>query len=262
MKEETRRPPGSFPWISVFSILLGLLAWEAASRMKILPSLIFPPPTLILKVLFQELLSGSILPHLAKTVEHVLLGSSLGALAGIVLALACARWRLLASMTDPWVDATFPIPKVAVIPLFMILVGAGDSLCVTLIAIGMFYYMFIAVRTGISKVDRSLLEAAENLGADGRQILWEVTLPSLLPYLFMGTHLGLLQALRLAVIIEAMFAMRGMGHMLWISGEWLRMEVYYAYILVLAGLGALMVWLLRKAVRTLTPWAHPSFYEQ
>jgi len=262
MKAETRRGTGAFPWVSVFSLLLGLLAWEAASRMKILPGLLFPPPTRILIALFQELLSGSILPHLTKTLEHVFLGSVLGALSGIALALACARWRLLASMTDPWIDATFPIPKVAVIPLFMILVGAGDSLCVTLIAIGMFYFMFIAVRTGISKVDKSLLEAAENLGADGRQILWEVTLPSLLPYLFMGTHLGLMQALRLAIIIEAMFSLRGMGHILWISGEWLRMEVYYAYILVLAGFGILMVWLLKKAMHTLTPWAHPSFYEQ
>ena len=262
MKEETRRDAGSFPWVSVVSLLLGLLAWEAASRMRILPILIFPPPTRIIKVLFEELLSGSILPHLAKTFEHVFLGCVIGAFSGIALALACARWRLLASLTDPWVDATFPIPKVAAIPLFMILVGAGDSLCVTLIAIGMFYFMFIAVRTGISKVDKSLLEAAENLGANERQVLWEVTLPSLLPYLFMGTHLGLMQALRLAIIIEAMFALRGMGHMLWISGEWLRMEVYYAYILVVAVFGILMVWLLKKAVRTLTPWAHPSFYEQ
>lgn len=262
MEARTRKAPGAFPWVSAASILLGLLAWEAASRSGLLSSLIFPPPTRVLRALYEALRSGAILPHLAKTLEHVLLGSGLGALAGVVLGLACARWRLLASLVDPWVDATFPIPKVAVIPLFMILVGAGDSLCTALIAIGMFYFMFVSVRTGISKVDRSLLEAARNLGASGRQILWEVTLPSLLPYLFMGTHLGLLQALRLAVIIEAMFALRGMGHMLWISGEWLRMEVYYAYILVLAVLGALMVWSLKKTVNLLTPWAHPSFDER
>ncbi|MFH1618804.1 MAG: ABC transporter permease subunit [bacterium] len=230
--------------------------------MKILPSLLFPPPTAIFKVLFEELLSGRIFPHLAKSLEFLLIGSSLGALSGIVVAVLCARWRLLAAMIEPWIDATFPLPKVALIPLFMILVGAGDALCVTLIAIGMFYYMYIAVRNGIQRVDKSLLEAAENLGADEFQILREVILPSLLPYLFMGMHLGLLHSLRMVIIIEAMFSLRGMGHMLWISGEWLRMEVYYAYIIVLAALGILIVRLLKKALRVFTPWAHPSFYEQ
>lgn len=249
-------------WVSLAAFLLALSAWEAASRLGLVSRVLFPPPTGILAVLCRELGSGRILPHLAKTVALLLLGSSLGALGGTAAAILCARWRLLALLLDPWIDATLPLPKVAMIPLFMILVGAGDALCLTVIALGMAYSMFISVRNGIARVDKSLVEAARNLGADDLQVLREVTLPSLLPFLCLGAHLGLLESLRLVVIMEAMFSLRGMGHVLFVSGEWLRMKEYYAAIVLVAALGIMIVWLLRQALRVLTPWAQPSFYDQ
>lgn len=251
------QPPaaGDSSWRSGFSLLLGLALWEAAGRSGLVSSVVFPPPTRVLLRLAEACSSGSVLRQLSPTLLRFASGSLAGALLGACAGLLCGFSKPLDAFLRPWIDATFPLPKVALIPLLMALLGAGELLSVSLIAIAVFYPMAISIRRGVLETDPSLVDAVRNLGATRAQVVLKVVLPSLTPYAFTGLHLGLLTGLATTVVVELLLSSQGIGRMLWVSGEWLRMDVYYAYIALLALTGMLVLLLLRWSMRRLVPWA-------
>ncbi len=246
---------GDSSWKAALSLLLGLALWEAGSRSGLLSAVIFPPPTRVLARLLEACASGSVLRQLSPTLLRFLAGSLAGALLGACAGLLCGFSKPLDSILRPWIDATFPLPKIALIPLLMALLGAGELLSVSLIAISVFYPMAISIRNGVLETDPSLLDAARNLGATRAQVVAKVVLPSLTPYAFTGLHLGLLTGLATTIVVELLLSSQGIGRMLWVSGEWLRMDVYYAYIVLLALTGMLVLFLLRRAMKRFVPWA-------
>jgi ABC-type nitrate/sulfonate/bicarbonate transport system permease component len=246
-------------WASAWPLLAGLAAWEALSRAEFLPPLLFPPPTAVLRVLAQRLIHGRLLADLVRTTVLLAAGTGLGSVAGVAAAIACARWKSLGALLEPWIDATSSLPKIATVPLLVFLLGSGAPLILAVLALGMFYSMFISVRGGLLRVRRSLVETARSMGAGDLQLLREVLAPSLVPHLLIGGHLGLLDSLRQVVVIEAMFAASGLGRALFAAGEWLRMEDYYAALFLLCALGLASVRLLRRGAEVLAPWTHPSF---
>lgn len=249
-------------WVSALSLFAGLCAWEALSRLAVLPPFLFPAPTVILLAAAKGAASGAMLPHLLATLRHLFLGFSAGCVAAVPLAFLCARWRVFDRILDPWINATLPLPLIALLPFFMMLFGVGERLCAILPAIGAFYSVFISARAGIRKTDASLVDAARNLGAGDLAVFKKVILPSALPYILVGMHLGLLQALRLVITVEAMLAMKGIGYMLWMNGEWLRVELYYAYVFLLAVVGIGIVLAFKTAIHFLAPWAETQVSEQ
>ena len=246
---------GDPSWKAALSLLLGLALWEAGSRTGLLSAVIFPPPTRVLARLLEACASGSVLRQLSPTLLRFFAGSLAGALLGTCAGLLCGFSKPSDAVLRPWIDATFPLPKIALIPLLMALLGAGELLSVSLIAISVFYPMAISIRNGVLETDPSLLDAARNLGATRAQVVVKVVLPSLTPYAFTGLHLGLLTGLATTIVVELLLSSQGIGRMLWISGEWLRMDVYYAYIALLALTGMLVLFLLRRAMKRFVPWA-------
>jgi len=240
--------------LSVLSIASGLGAWEALSRAELLSPVLFPPPSEVFAHLFALTASGLLLQNLAVTFGRVLAGFLLGAGLGTGLGLLCGARPSADALVDPWVRVIFPVPKVALLPLLMLLLGVGESLCLVMVALSVALQIFIVIRSSVAQIDRALVDAARNLGAGRSQLVRDVVLPSIFPYLIVGTQLGLLNAIRQTILVEGLFSINGLGFMLWKSGAALEMKSYYAHIVALSLFGVLSTTLLRRLLHDAAPW--------
>ena len=229
--------------------------WEVAARSSWLSAALFPAPAAILTALWRAGSSGELLSCLLPTAVRVAAGFVLGAAGGLAVGTACGLSPAADAVLDPWINATYPLPKVALIPMFMFLLGVNERLSLAVVALSAAYPVAVAARMGVRRTDDSLVDAAVNLGAGPFDVAREVVLPSMLPFLLVGFRLGALKAVQASIVAEMLLSFPGLGRMAWISGEWLRMETYYAYLLVIGAAGWFMVWLLRVSAKKFVPWA-------
>lgn len=243
------------PQNALLAFLLLALAWEAAGTYAARPSPLFPVPSSILAALYASVVSGDLFQYLLPTLGRLFAGFFAGAAAGAAVGLLCGARRFADSVLDPFISAAYPIPKAALIPVLLLAFGFGNALIVVLAAVAAFFPVAVTVRAGYFRVDRSLVDAARNMGAGRARIVCDVVLPSVTPYLLAGARLGLLSAMQVVVVAEMLLSAKGVGRMLWLSGEWLRMDVYYGYLAVLALTGIAAAWGLKKIAGKLAPWA-------
>ncbi|MBI2369580.1 MAG: ABC transporter permease [Deltaproteobacteria bacterium] len=240
---------------SVGSVVVGLLLWAGVSRAGLIDRVFFPAPSETFVRLFELFAGGELWRHLRISLSSIFVGFFLGAVPGLVLGLLMGYFPRVEAVFEPWVNATYPLPKVALLPLLMILVGFGEPLKYTIIAVGVFYVMLINTRAGILSVDPVLVDAAKNFGAGNRHLLIEVVLPSTYPFIFAGMRLGLGMALILVVVAEFTASNAGLGFMVWTSGELMKMKDIYAALIILGVLGVLLTEAVKLLQRKLMPWA-------
>lgn len=239
------------PWLVM---LLFFLIWELASRGKIISVLFFPPPSQIGSSLVELASSGRLAANLVQTLTRlglgVLFGGSVGALIGLLLGWSPAV-RMVA---EPFVAATHPIPKIALLPLVLIIFGIGEESKIVLISLAAFFPMLINAMVGVQQIEGIYWDVASNYGAHGFKLLRRVLLPGSMPYLLTGLRLALNAALVVTVAVEQLTARQGLGANIWLAWETLRTEELYATLFVIALIGLLVNWLLSFLTRQLVPW--------
>ncbi|MBI4424698.1 MAG: ABC transporter permease subunit, partial [Elusimicrobia bacterium] len=200
---------------------------------------------------------GSMSLHLGETMRRVLAGLLLGGLPGIAFGVLAGFVPYVYALTEPWIHALMVTPKVALLSYFMLVLGLGDALSLTFIGSVVFLEMAVTVRAGIPAIPQDLLDTVRLLGATPRRVLADVVLPSLVPYLLLGTQLGFRQAIRQAILLESIFAFKGLGYQLWSSAERMQVHGYLAYLLVTAGLGIAVMGLFSRLLLVSSPWFDP-----
>ncbi|MBI2371532.1 MAG: ABC transporter permease [Deltaproteobacteria bacterium] len=239
----------------ILSPLAALLVWEAGVAAGLMDRRFFPAPSTIFVALGQLLGTGELLDHLIISLSRMAAGFLLGSIPGILLGLLMGWFRLLRALLDPLVAATFPVPKIAILPLVMLIFGIGELSKVVIIAIGCFYLVLISSMAGVRNIDPVLIEAARNFGARGRRMFWKVVLPSTLPAIFTGLRLSLGVSLIVIVAAEFVAANRGIGYLIWISWQTLTTEHMYVGILVIGILGILFTYGLERLGKAVMPWS-------
>lgn len=240
--------------LSLGSLLGGLLLWELISQFGLLNQAFFPPPSALFLHLWGQIRSGVITSNLQISLYRIFAGFFLGAIPGLLLGLLMGYYPTLEAILEPWVSATYPLPKVALIPLLLIILGFGELFRFTIIAIGVFYIMLINTRAGVQSVDLVLVEAARNYGARDKDVLLEVILPSTYPFIFAGIRLALGMALILVVVAEFIAGNRGLGFLVWSAGEMMKVKDVYTTLIVLGLLGFIFTSLVKFIQRRITPW--------
>ena len=163
-----------------------LLLWELCGRLGLLNPLFFPVPSLIAAAFVTMLMEGEIQANLSITLMRVFAGFLIGTIPGIIIGLimgASERTRLI---LDPIVAAIYPIPKLAIFPLLMIIFGIGEFSKIMAIAIGCFFLVLINSMAGVRNINKVYFEVAKNYGANKRQLFTRVILPASLPMVFTG----------------------------------------------------------------------------
>lgn len=240
--------------LGLFSPLLILALWELMSRTGILDARFFPPPTLI-AVSFWELLRNGILVHdIGISLFRVVIGFLAGAIPGLIIGLSMGLFKPIRVFLRPIVSATYPIPKLALLPLVLILFGLGEVSKIVIIALGTFFMVLINTSAGVLNLDKIYLDVAKNYGASRRDFYTKIALPGALPLIFTGFELGMGMALLLIVAAEMNGALWGIGYLVWESYAIYNLREMFVAFICISALGYIFAEVLAAIQRKIVPW--------
>jgi NitT/TauT family transport system permease protein len=254
LKHRPRRGLPGGRLASVLPLLAVLLLWELVVRGFAIPPYYLPPLSAVLLELGRELMTGSVLVQTAHTMLRSLAGIVLGVLAGVGLGVAFGWYRWLEQAMDPLIAATYPLPKIALIPLLIVWLGIGEAPVVVMAFIGAVYPILINTIAGVKTVDAVLVKAARDLGANDGQLFREVILPGSLPMVFAGLKIGAGVALILVVAAEMLSGQSGVGFQIREAASILRLDQVFAGLVVLAAMGVLLFEMVDRLQRWAIPW--------
>jgi ABC-type nitrate/sulfonate/bicarbonate transport system permease component len=233
--------------------LLGL--WEIFSRLGFIAPIVAPAPSRILAALISEMRSGDLASHLLATASRLSVGLIIGSTFGILAGLAMGLSRRLRVFADPFVAAAHPLPKIAILPIVMVFLGVGELSKVALVSLSVFFPLLISTMTGVRQISPNHFDVAKSYGASRAKLLTRVVIPAAMPMILSGLRIGLNTALVVTISIEIVAASRGLGALIWLSWEVLRIEVLYAALFVTAALGICFNLLMQFLLVRLVPWA-------
>ena len=241
-------------WVSVASVIVLLIIWELICRSGVVSSLFLPSPTDILSALWLMLTGGEISTSLAASMYRIVLGFVLGSVIGLAVGLFTGTSALIDRIGSPIVNALYPIPKIALLPLFILWLGIGELSKVTIIALGVFFPVAMNTYSGVKNVDPLLIKVAVSFNATRWMTLKKVVLPSALPRIFAGLLLAAGTSLLLLVAAEMIAAQEGIGALILHYGDLMITDRLMAGVIVLSLLGLVFNLLLQWAENRAIPW--------
>lgn len=236
----------------VFLVLLAL--WEIGSRTGFISSLVLPAPSEVLAAFADLIRSGNLFHHLAASLQRLLAGWFLGTALGLVFGLAAGLSSLARAGIVPLVAAIFPIPKIALLPLFIIWFGIGEESKIATILFGTFFPTVIAVYGGVDNVDRSLVRMGQAFGLSRLSIIRKIIVPGAMPAILSGFRISASIAIILLVAAEMIGAEYGIGAYILLAGNLMATDQLIAGVTVLSIMGLTVSWLLGSAEKRLLRW--------
>ena len=236
--------------------LVALLIWEWGARAGWVSRLFFPAPTTIIAALARQVASGELVTDLSYTLTRLSLGLLLGAIPGLLLGLVMGWSKAVHAVAEPVVAALHPLPKLALLPLVLVIFGIGEQSKTVMIGLTAFFPMLINSMSGVQQIDALTWEVAHHYNARGWILLRRVILPGSLPMILAGAKLAVNAALLITVTVEMVTARQGLGATIWLAWQTLRTENLYATLIVIALLGLATNWVLEKLTARWIPWQH------
>jgi NitT/TauT family transport system permease protein len=240
--------------LSLFSPILLLLLWEALVRIGVLDRRFFPAPTSIMGTFGDLVTSGLLLTHLKDTLGRISIGLLMGSIPGLILGVAMGLSPWVRALLKPMVAALFPIPKIAILPLIMLIFGLGEMSKYVSIAIGIVFLVLINTMAGVMNIEKIYLDVGRNYGADRWQVFRTIAIPGAMPAIFTGIQLAMGVALIVVVATEFVGANTGIGYLIWSSWQTFAIEKMYCGLVVTSFLGFVAQLLLDALQRVLIPW--------
>ena len=260
-----------------FSVLLAAL-WELTVALRWLDARFFPAPSTVGIALCNLIANGELfgrlwlLPdriragdgsgairlfeegHLWISLFRIFAGFLLGSIPGIVLGVVMGMNRTIRVAIDPVVSAVYVLPKIAILPLIMLIFGIGEMSKIVIVGIASFFLVLINTTAGVRDIEPIFFEAGRNYGANRRQMFWHVIIPGALPIIFTGLRLSLGTALIVIIAAEFVAAKHGLGYLIWFSWQTLLTENMFAGLVIVMILGALFTSGLQVIEKWLMPW--------
>jgi NitT/TauT family transport system permease protein len=253
-----RRLLHSSSFAAVASPVVILAIWELLVRVHALDARFFPAPSSVILDLVSLLRSGQLFIDIGWTLSRVLIGTMLGAIPGLIFGILLGLSPTLRIFGQPIVNALYPIPKIALFPLIMMIFGIGESSKWVIVAVAVFFQVFFSTLAGVVNIDRIYLDVASNFKASRWQTYRTIAIPGALPFIFTGLQLGLGIALIVVVIAENFGTQVGIGYMIWRSWQVFEIEDMYVGLIMVALLGYAFQLLLQDLQKRVVPWKKGS----
>ena len=235
--------------------LLGLVAlWQVGASAGVIPILFLPPPLNIVRALGALISSGELWLHLGASLQRLAIGWTLGTVCGVVLGFGVGLFTLLRSPGMAVVSALYPIPKIALVPLFIIWFGIGEGSKIVTLAFGVFFPTVINTLAGVDGVPRGLVRMGQSFGLSWWSILRKIVLPAALPAILSGFRITTSTAIILLVAAEMIGAEKGIGAFVLSAGNLYDIDNLLAGIVVLSAIGLTASWVLGRIERALLSW--------
>jgi NitT/TauT family transport system permease protein len=218
-------------------LLLVAGLWQAASMSGLLPNAVLPSFSAVVTALVSLVTSGEIFPHTEASLVRAGAGLLIAVVCGIALGLLMARIRAVQRAVEPLLLLIYPVPKPALIPLFMVWLGIGDVSKITVIALSCLVPVVIAAFNGARDVDDVLLWSARARGTPEHRLLWRVILPAALPQIATGVRTAIAIAFIVMVSSEFISAEHGLGYLIFSYGGVGADDAMLAVVLYLTAIG-------------------------
>ena len=222
------------------AVPLGLLAaWQIASMTGALPARILPAPTAVFNAFMELSASGALWENLAVSAARAVTGLLIGGGIGFALGLITGLSKLGERLLDPTLQMVRNVPHLALIPLVIIWFGVEEEARIFLVALGVFFPIYLNTHHGVRTVDAQLIEMARIYGMRGFRLFTRVILPGALPSILVGLRFALGVMWLTLIVAETIAASSGIGHMAMAAREFMRTDVIMLSILIYALLGKL-----------------------
>jgi sulfonate transport system permease protein len=242
------------PMLGLLLPLTLALAWELAVWLGFSNGRLVPPPSKVVATIIELARTGELIRHILATLWRVTSGFALGVIAGTIFGAISGYWGLARRLLDPTVQALRAIPSIAWVPLFILWLGIFETSKIALIAVGVFFPVYLGVMGAILSVDRKIVEVGRIFRLSGAAMIRRILLPAVLPAYVVALRVGLGLGWMFVVAAEFMGASEGLGYLL-IDGQQLgKPAQIVAAIVIFAILGKATDWLIEVAAAPLLRW--------
>ncbi len=230
------------------------VAWEIAVRAGVAPGRLMPPPSRLLHTAIALAASGELQTHVAATMTRVVIGFGVGAVAGTLFGMLTGASETARRLLDPSIQALRAVPSIAWVPIFILWLGIFETSKLALIALGVFFPVYLGVLSAIQGVDRKLIEVGRVFGLSQVGIMLRITWPAVLPIWIASLRSGLGLGFMFVVAAELMGASEGLGYLLLDGQQMGRADIILVAMIVFALLGKASDGVLVAVTRPLVRW--------
>ena len=248
------RTDKQMPGLALLLPGLLFLAWELAAKLQWIDPVFFPPPSAMAEIAWKLSASGALAQATLATLTRAAIGFIPGAIVGVALGIATGISATTRRMFEPSMSGIYSMPKLALLPIFLLIFGPGETARLALIGLGTLLAMTMQVFDGVRSIDRGYVEMARNYGASSMQLLRRVYIPAALPHIFTGARITFGRALVIAISVEIVTGSPGLGNLIWLSWQAFSTERLFVAVLAAGMLGWLTQQALRSVEKRLSPW--------
>ncbi|HEY0613880.1 MAG TPA: ABC transporter permease [Candidatus Elarobacter sp.] len=241
-------------WVKIAAPLSLIALWQIAVSTRFLNPGLFPPPTAIAANFVQYAASGELATNASATLSRLAIGLVLGGVPGTLLGLAMGMSRWVRAYFGPVIGLLYPIPKIAILPLFYFLFGTGDAAKWAAVAVGVFFLMAINTEAGVRQIEEIYLDVARAYRIRPASFFLRVLLPGALPNIYAGAKLSIGIGIVLAVAAEYQLTRSGLGYAIFNAQQVLDVERLYAALVAVSLLGFGLSVLLDRIETLAIPW--------
>ncbi|HET6606653.1 MAG TPA: ABC transporter permease [Rhodopila sp.] len=246
--------PRESAWAAALTLIVVVALWQAAASAGLIPTLFLPAPVSIGRALWALTISGELWRHLSASLFRLAVGWVTGTVFGIGMGLAVGLWSAFRSPGMAVVSALFPIPKIALVPLFIIWFGIGEGAKIATVAFGVFFPTVIATAGGVDGVPRGLIRMGQSFGLSRWAIVRKIVLPAALPAILNAFRVTASIGIVLLVAAEMIGAEKGIGAFVLAAGNLYDTDNLLAGIVVLSILGLVVAWVIGRLERVFLRW--------
>ena len=245
--------PAGRRWASWLAFVAIIALWQIASSTGLLSAVVMPSPLAVVNALHDLAASGKLERHIGESLYRIGLGWLIGTAAGLAVGLAMGIFSVARAIGIPVTAALFPIPKIALLPLFILWFGIGESSKVATIALGVFFPTVISAYSAVDNVPRNLIRMAQSFGVPAPAIVAKIVLPGAMPGILAGFRISSSIALILVVAAEMIGAEYGIGAFILAAGNLMQTDQLVAGVVLLSLLGLaislVLGWVERRVLR-------------
>ncbi len=242
------------PLKSIYSVVLLILLWEFASRSGLVHWYFLPPFSAVLGTFFDLLVSGEMLTNTYLTLKRAFVGLVIASLLGVTIGVLSVRSAVVDWFFDPLITIGYPIPKITLIPVFMLWFGIDDTSKIVLVATSTFFPIVVNARHGAREVDEVLIWSAKMMGTSDRKLVRKVILPAAAPAIVTGIQIGMPMALISTFVFEMVAGGGGLGALEILGIRDFETTQVFASLIAIAIVGLVLDYGLRELRGRLLEW--------
>ncbi len=236
------------------AVLITVAIWEAAWKRGWISPLFFSGPSAIAKQFWYTLTEGTLLADLAFSGKNFALGFAIALVAGVVLGVIVGWYRRVRLLLDPFLNALYATPRIAMIPLIIIWFGIDYKSKVFIVFISAFFPILVNTTGGIRTLDRDLLRAARAFCASDWQIFKTLAIPASVPFILTGVRQGVALGLIGVVVGEMFGGSEGIGFMVAFGGQTFQTDTLFVGVIIIAFAGIVLTSIAERLERHFSRW--------